>query len=65
MGSSQYQRGLRFARYFICMQAGNEVTQLLKRGFFIELQSRYGNIFYVRDEVRSSLPCIHCKSVDL
>lgn len=32
-------------------QAGDEVTQILRRGFFIELQSRFGNMFYVREEV--------------
>jgi len=31
-------------------KAGDEVARLLKRGFFIELQSRFGNIFYVREE---------------
>jgi hypothetical protein len=33
------------------VQAGDEVARLLKRGFFIELQSRFGNIFFVRQEV--------------
>lgn len=32
-------------------QAGDEVGQILRRGFFIELQSRFGNLFYVREEV--------------
>lgn len=31
-------------------KAGDEVARLLKRGFFIELQSRFGNIFFVRQE---------------
>ncbi len=32
------------------VQAGDEVSRLLKRGFFIELQSRFGNLFFVREE---------------
>ena len=31
---------------------GKAVEELLRRTFFIELQSRYGNKFFVRDEVR-------------
>lgn len=34
---------------------GKAVEQLLRRTFFIELQSRYGNKFFVRDEVRPQL----------
>ena len=30
---------------------GQAVEQLLRRTFFVELQSRYGNKFFVRDEV--------------
>lgn len=30
---------------------GQAVEQLLRRTFFVELQSRYGNVFFVRDEV--------------
>lgn len=33
-------------------RAGREVNQLLARPFFVELQSRYGNLYYVREEVR-------------
>ncbi|CAD7702504.1 unnamed protein product [Ostreobium quekettii] len=29
---------------------GSDVQQKLRRGFWIELQSRYGNIFYIREE---------------
>lgn len=32
-------------------RAGQEVNQLLSRPFFVELQSRYGNLYYVREEV--------------
>ena len=45
-------------------QAGDAVGALLRRGFFIELQSRFGNIFFVREEVpfghpALSLPCAY------
>ena len=32
-------------------RAGAEVNRVLSRPFFVELQSRYGNIYYVREEV--------------
>lgn len=32
--------------------SGADVNRLLSRTFFVELQSRYGNLFYVREEVR-------------
>jgi len=32
-------------------RAGSEVSKLLSRPFFVELQSRYGNLYYVREEV--------------
>ena len=32
-------------------RAGRAVSQLLSRPFFVELQSRYGNLYYVREEV--------------
>ena len=35
----------------LAFNTGQAVEQLLRRTFFIELQSRYGNKFYVRDEV--------------
>ena len=35
----------------VCVQVGDSIGSLLPRGFFIELQSRYGNKFFVRDEV--------------
>ncbi|EIE18720.1 hypothetical protein COCSUDRAFT_38534 [Coccomyxa subellipsoidea C-169] len=31
-------------------RSGAEVNRLLSRTFFVELQSRYGNLFYVREE---------------
>ncbi len=33
-------------------RAGRDVNQLLSRPFFVELQSRYGNLYFVREEVR-------------
>ena len=33
-------------------RAGREVNRLLSRPFFVELQSRYGNLYYVREEVQ-------------
>ncbi len=33
-------------------RAGREVSRVLSRPFFVELQSRYGNLYYVREEVR-------------
>ena len=35
----------------LAFNTGQAVEQLLRRTFFIELQSRYGNKFFVRDEV--------------
>lgn len=35
----------------LAFNTGQAVEQLLRRAFFIELQSRYGNKFFVRDEV--------------
>ncbi len=32
-------------------RSGAEVNRLLSRPFFVELQSRYGNMFFVREEV--------------
>lgn len=32
-------------------RSGADVNRLLSRPFFVELQSRYGNLFYVREEV--------------
>ena len=37
----------------LAFNTGQAVEQLLRRTFFIELQSRYGNKFFVRDEVCS------------
>ena len=39
-------------------QAGDAVGALLRRGFFIELQSRFGNIFFVREEVPFGHPVL-------
>ncbi len=38
-------------------RAGREVSQLLSRPFFVELQSRYGNLYYVREEVTDTHIC--------
>lgn len=35
-------------------RSGAEVNRILSRPFFVELQSRYGNLFYVREEVSTS-----------
>lgn len=35
----------------LAFNTGRSVEQMLSRSFFIELQSRYGNKFFVRDEV--------------
>ena len=37
-------------------RAGRDVNRVLSRPFFVELQSRYGNLYYVREEVRLSAP---------
>lgn len=37
----------------LAFNTGRSVEQLLSRSFFIELQSRYGNKFFVRDEVNT------------
>ena len=39
----------------LAFNTGHAVEQLLRRTFFIELQSRYGNKFFVRDEVWCSI----------
>lgn len=39
----------------LAFNTGEGVERLLSRSFFIELQSRYGNKFFVRDEVKSTL----------
>ncbi|KAL3138682.1 hypothetical protein ABBQ32_006437 [Trebouxia sp. C0010 RCD-2024] len=39
----------------LAFNTGQAVEQLLRRTFFIELQSRYGNKFFVRDEGRGKV----------
>ena len=41
----------------LAFNTGRSVEQLLSRSFFIELQSRYGNKFFVRDEVNIIAAC--------
>jgi hypothetical protein len=36
-------------RSLLAFSAGDDVSRLLGTNFFLELQSRYGNMFYVRD----------------
>ncbi len=45
-------------------RAGREVNQLLSRPFFTELQSRYGNLYYVREEVNHR-PHTSCKEKEV
>lgn len=42
----------------LAFNTGRSVEQLLSRSFFIELQSRYGNKFFVRDEVMRMTACL-------
>lgn len=50
-GHPQPPQFIRIVLSVHCVQVGDAVGRLLSRGFFIELQSRFGNKFYVRDEV--------------
>ena len=42
----------------LAFNTGRSVEQLLSRSFFIELQSRYGNKFFVRDEASIFAACL-------
>ena len=47
----------------LAFNTGQAVEQLLRRTFFIELQSRYGNKFFVRDEVGRPTAIQHLSAV--
>ena len=44
-----------FLASFLQFRSGAAVQARLARPFFVELQSRYGNLFFVREEVRAGL----------